>query len=263
MNASEAPDFSQYGFLYQSNLIMSYVGGSKAHGAKIDDTDDTDWYGVFIEPPERIIGIDPIEHFCYTTGGQPGGNGARDVDVVLYSLRKWAGLAVKGNPSALHFLFAPLDFRTIWWDWVADKPEIFMAKGHLKPFLGFADDQLKRLLGQKGQKNVHRAHLEKQFGYDTKYAMHIIRLYGEAKELMETGKITLPRPNAAELIEIRNGKYKLHEIQAWARQLEDETVRASDSGPLPGRVDRDTVSMLISTVYRKFWNNDAQPPTAA
>jgi len=55
----------------------------------------------------------------------------------------------------------------------------------LKPFLGFADDQMKRLLGQKGQKNVHRAELENKHGYDTKYAMHVIRLYGEAKELME------------------------------------------------------------------------------
>jgi hypothetical protein len=43
----------------------------------------------------------------------------------------------------------------------------------VKPFLGFADDQMKRLLGQKGQKNVHRAELEDKHGYDTKYAMHV------------------------------------------------------------------------------------------
>jgi hypothetical protein len=29
------------------------------------------------------------------------------VDVCLYTLMKWAGLAAKGNPSALHFLFGP------------------------------------------------------------------------------------------------------------------------------------------------------------
>jgi hypothetical protein len=52
---------------------------------------------------------------------------------------KWAGLAAKGNPS---------------------RPELFLGKGHVKPFLGFADDQMKRLLGQKGQKNIHRAELE-------------------------------------------------------------------------------------------------------
>jgi sensor histidine kinase regulating citrate/malate metabolism len=89
----------------------------------------------------------------------------------------------------LRFLFAPLEFTTDAWEPFSARPEIFLAKGHLKPFLGFADDQLKRLLGQKGQKNVHRAELEHKHGYDTKYAMHVIRLYGEAKELMESGRI--------------------------------------------------------------------------
>lgn len=34
------PDFSPNGFLYQDNLIMAYEGGSKAHGAKLEGTDD-------------------------------------------------------------------------------------------------------------------------------------------------------------------------------------------------------------------------------
>lgn len=157
--------------------------------------------------PDRSV----PEYFGYTrvftTGGKLGGNGPLDVDVCLYTLMKWAGLAAKGNPSALHFLFAPLEFTTNTWDHFSSRPELFLAKGHVKPFLGFADDQMKRLLGQKGQKNIHRTELEDKHGYDTKYAMHVIRLYGEAKELMERGRITLPRPNRDELIEIRKGKY--------------------------------------------------------
>jgi predicted nucleotidyltransferase len=173
----------------------------------------------------------------------------------LYSLQKWALLAAKGNPSSLHFLFAPAQFRTIWWERIQEKSEIFLVRGHVRPYLGFADDQLKRLFGEKGQKNIHRAHLEEQFGYDTKYAMHVIRLYGEAKELMETGKITLPRPNAAELIDIRKGKYKLHEIRTWARRLEEDALRASDTSPLATRINREGISRLISDVYRNFWND--------
>ena len=33
------PDFAQYGFRHQENLIMAYIGGSQAHGAKIGATD--------------------------------------------------------------------------------------------------------------------------------------------------------------------------------------------------------------------------------
>lgn len=247
------PDFAQYGFVHQENLIMAYIGGSQAHGAKLGTTDDTDWYGIYIPPPTKILGLEREEHFIFTTGGKVGGNGPLDVDVCLYTLMKWAGLAVKGNPSALHFLFAPLEFTTDTWDQFAARPHLFLAKGHVKPFLGFADDQMKRLLGQKGQKNVHRAELEARHGYDTKYAMHIIRLYGEAKELMEDGRITLPRPNSDELIEIRGGKYSLAEIQKLGAQLESEALAAQATSPLPDEVDRDAINRLLADVHLRFW----------
>jgi len=247
------PDFAQYGFAHQENLIMACIGGSQAHGAKLGETDDTDWYGLFIPPPHKLLGLEREEHFVFTTGGKLGGNGPSDVDVCLYTLTKWAGLAAKGNPSALHFLFAPLEFTTKTWDQFAARSELFLAKGHVKPFLGFADDQMKRLLGQKGQKNVHRAQLEEKHGYDTKYAMHIIRLYGEAKELMEDGRITLPRPNSRQLIEIRGGKYSLTEIRELGEQLESEALAAQATSLLPDEVDRDAISRLVADAHLRFW----------
>ncbi len=247
------PDFAQYGFVHQQNLIMACIGGSQAHGAKLGATDDTDWYGLYIPPPARLLGLEREEHFVFTTGGKAGGNGPLDVDVCLYTLLKWAGLAAKGNPSALHFLFAPLEFTTDTWDEVSARREIFLAKGHVKPFLGFADDQMKRLLGQKGQKNVHRVELEEKHGYDTKYAMHVMRLYGEAKELMEDGRITLPRPNKDELTEIRKGKYSLAEIRQLGVQLESEAVAAQAASPLPDEVDRNAISKLLADVHLRFW----------
>lgn len=247
------PDFAQYGFLCQENLIMAFIGGSQAHGAKVGATDDTDWYGLYIPPPRQVLGLERDEHFVFTTGGKVGGNGPQDVDVCLYTLMKWAGLAAKGNPSALHFLFAPLEFTSETWNLFASRPELFLAKGHVKPFLGFADDQMKRLLGQKGQKNVHRSQIEEQFGYDTKYAMHVIRLYGEAKELMEKGFITLPRPNKEELVAIRNGKYSLTEIQELGSQLESDALAAQATSSLPDAVDRKMVSVLLADAYLGFW----------
>ena len=117
----------------------------------------------------------------------------------------------------------------------------------------FADDQMKRSLGQKGQKNVHRAELEHKHGYDTKYAMHVIRLYGEAKELMENGRITLPRPHRHELIEIRKGKYSFSEIRELGAQLESEALAAQASSPLPDEVDRDAISVSLADTHLRFW----------
>jgi uncharacterized protein len=252
------PDFGQYGFAHQNNLIMACIGGSQAHGAKLGATDDTDWYGLYIPPPAKVLGLEREEHFVFTTGGKLGGNGPLDVDVCLYTLMKWAGLAAKGNPSALHFLFAPLEFTTPTWDLVTSRRELFLAKGHVKPFLGFADDQMKRLLGQKGQKNIHRVELEDKYGYDTKYAMHVIRLYGEAKELMEYGRITLPRPNRDELVEIRKGKYSLPQIRELGAQLESEALAAQATSPLADEVDRDAISQLLADAHLHFWRQSGR-----
>src|SRR6266576_3925975 len=208
------PDFAQYGFAHQENLIMACIGGSQAHGAKLGATDDTDWYGLYIPPPTKLLGLEREEHF----------------------------------------LFAPLEFTTSTWDQFSARPELFLAKGHVKPFLGFADDQMKRLLGQKGQKNVHRAELEDKHGYDTKYAMHVIRLYGEAKELMEHGRITLPRPNRDELVEIRRGKYSLSEIRQLGAQLESEALAAQGTSPLPDKVDQDAISRVLADAHLRFWS---------
>jgi uncharacterized protein len=249
-----APDFAKYGFLYPHNLIQAFVGGSQLHGAKVEGTDDTDWYGVYIEPPDKMIGLDRNEFFVFTTGGKEGGNGPADVDVCLYTLRKWAGMAAKGNPSALHFVFAVQAFSTDWWTRVRESRDLFSSRMHLTPFLKFADDQMERLCDRKGQKNIHRADLEKAHGYDTKYAMHVIRLYLEATEYMQTGNITLPNPKVDLLIAIRNGKYKRSEIEEIGKQLKTDAIEAQAKSPLPDSVDLAGVSELITQTYLDFWN---------
>src|SRR5258708_30931349 len=61
------PDFAQYGFAHQENLIMACIGGSQAHGAKLGATDDTDWYGLYIPPPTKLLGLEREDHFVFTS----------------------------------------------------------------------------------------------------------------------------------------------------------------------------------------------------
>src|ERR1700679_3454435 len=96
----------QSGFLHLDGLIHLFVVGSELHGAKVKDTDDLDIYGVYLEPPELVLGLDKQDFYVWSTAGDERRNGPDDVDVCLYSLGKWAGLASKGNPAALHFLYS-------------------------------------------------------------------------------------------------------------------------------------------------------------
>jgi predicted nucleotidyltransferase len=242
------------GFPYAELTILSFVGGSQMHGAKIENTDDTDWYGLFIVPPTKMLGLDRYEHFVHTTGGKRGGNRPSDIDVCMYGLQKWASLASKGNPSVLHFLFAPPVFQHALWAKLSLQRDAFLAKSHIGAFLGYANAQLKRLLNQQGQKNCHRPLLEGPHGYDTKYAMHITRLLCEAKELMTDGKITLPRPEKDLLIDIRLGKFKLHELEQMNKQLEVEALAAKEKSQLPDSISRERVSELVTDLYLDYWD---------
>jgi len=174
---------------------------------------------------------------------------------VVNSLKKWAGLACKGNPTALHFLFAGSAVRNAIWTELVRSRHVFLARTFVKPFVGFADDQLKRMTGSKGRgKKGQRPEIEEKY-YDVKAAMHTLRLLYECKELLSEGKITLPRPERDFLIRVRTGTYSMERVVAMAGKLFTECEEAAKSSSLPERVDRASVSRLLTDSYRKAWDS--------
>jgi uncharacterized protein len=242
------------GFPIPDQLIHLFVGGSELHGAKVHGTDDLDIYGVYIEPPEMVLGLESMPHFVWSTAGNDRRNGPTDVDITLYSLKKWAGLACKGNPTALHFLFAENAVRNVLWTDIVSHRAVFLARTFVEPFVGFADDQLKRMTGSRGRgKKGQRPEIEEKYGYDVKAGMHILRLLYECKELLSEGTITMPRPERDLLIRVRTGKYSMDNVVAMAQKLFAECDEAAKSSPLPHGVDRAEVSLLLTDCYRKAW----------
>ena len=132
------------------SLIHLFVGGSELHGAKVKDTDDLDIYGVYLEPPELVLGLDKQDFYVWSTAGDERRNGPDDIDVCLYSLRKWAGLAAKGNPTALHFLFSQNQVpNPEQWEKVLRQRELFLSRQASIQFRGFAEAQLRRFIGNR------------------------------------------------------------------------------------------------------------------
>jgi len=245
---------SESGFPFCERVIHLFVGGSELHGAKVQGTDDLDIYGVYVEPPELVLGLDSMPHFVWSTAGDDRRNGPNDVDVTLYSLKKWAGLACKGNPTALHFLFAKSAVQNPVWAGIVANKRAFLARSCAKQFTGFANDQLKRMTGQKGRgKKGQRPEIEVKYGYDVKAAMHTLRLLYECKELVTEGRITMPRPERDLLIRIRTGKYSMDRVVAMARKQFAECEAAAKSSSLPEKIDRAAVSKLLAESYRVAW----------
>lgn len=174
----------------------------------------------------------------------------------LYSLRKWAGLAAKGNPTALHFLFSKnYAFKPEPWNDVLNHRDVFISRNASKQFRGFAETELRRLQGIGVGKKGQRHELIGAHGYDIKAAMHVIRLLNEGIELMRSGAITLPRPEKELLITIRTGNYgSLDRVLNLANQLFAELDNAETESRLPEKVDRTKISAVVSRSYLSFWN---------
>ena len=179
-------EIERSGFPAPETLIHLFVGGSELHGAKVGSTDDLDLYGIFLDPPSVVLGIAPRTHFVWSTADDERRNGPDDVDLTLYSLRRWAQLAAKGNATALHFLFADATAVSApEWLTLQARRELFLSRHSAAQFLGFAGNQLQRITGEKGSgAKGQRPEYIGRFGYDTKAAMHCLRLYLECIELM-------------------------------------------------------------------------------
>jgi hypothetical protein len=196
-------------------------------------------------------------HFVWSTASDERRNGPEDVDLTLYSLRRWASLAAKGNATALHFLFAGATaVSDSIWAQVQESAGLFLCKRSAEQFLGFADNQLRRITGEAGR-GMHgrRPEYECVHGYDSKAAMHCLRLYFECIELMRDGTITLPRPEKDLLIAVRQGGWTLERFRAEAARLRLEAERAPAESALPDCVDQEAISTLIANVHLEAWRN--------
>ena len=103
----------------------------------------------------------------------------------------------------------------------------------------------------KDERNPARAQLEARFGYDTKHAMHLVRLMRTGLELVESGVLRVRRPDAAELVAIRDGALSYDQVVAEAERLEARMQVALEASPLPSEVDHAALDALLLELIQR------------
>lgn len=78
---------------------------------------------------------------------------------------------------------------------------------------------------------------------------HAVRLAEEALELSTSGRITFPRPNAEELIEIRHGRVDVADVVAKMEHLIPAVGRAARTSPLNAVPDAGAMEDLVVDAY--------------
>jgi uncharacterized protein len=259
----------------EDGLVLRVQVGSGVHGTSVAGQDDRDEMGICLEPRRFVTGLsrvprglrgdgEPVEFEQYqrhTVWDRPGGlanrSGAGDLDVVVYSARKWCRLALAGNPTVLLALFVP-DEEVVHRD--AAGAELvanahrFVSRLAGERFTGYLRSQRAAMTGEVGA-HTNRPELVAVHGYDTKFAMHALRLGVQGEELLTTGRITLPvpEPHRTFLRAVRRGEVGLADVVAAVDEAERRLVELTDRGAVPEQPDRDWVDEWLHETHVAYW----------
>lgn len=99
------------------------------------------------------------------------------------------------------------------------------------------------------QRNPARAALEERHGYDTKHAMHLLRLLKMGEEVLSQGTLLVRRPDAKWLLGIRDGSHDYRSLLQLAEEqtqsLQSQMARSS----LPEHPDGQAAEELLIRLH--------------
>ena len=253
---SKEPDRERAREIAERGCILRGLVGSAVHGLSNPGTDDRDEMGVAVEPREYVIGLRRFDHFVYRTRAEGEPSGPGDLDLTIYGLRKYMRLVLKGSPTALLLLFVPereLVVRTALGDRLRELAPAFVCRRTGRAFLGYVDSQRRGLIG--GVRGTRARELSKRHGYDTKYAMHALRIAHEGLELMTEGRISLPvrEPDRSRLMAVRRGEVELGDVLDEMHERIARLERTVAAADLPDEPDREAADRFLVEAHERVW----------
>jgi uncharacterized protein len=113
---------------------------------------------------------------------------------------------------------------------VRDNRDLFLHKGAYQKFKGYAYAQLHKM-ETKRPVGKRRETIER-YGYDVKFAYHVVRLVDEVEQILTTGTLDLQR-SREQLKAIRRGEVPAEQIRRLFSEKERDLERLYHESPLP------------------------------
>ncbi|MBM4091254.1 MAG: nucleotidyltransferase [Planctomycetes bacterium] len=232
------------------NVHYETIMGSVAYGVS-SDTSDMDIYG-FCIPPKAVL-------FPHLDGEIPGfgptrrpfeqyqqhhvevpdelaGKG-RTYDIAIFNIVKYFNLAMENNPNMIDSLFTPQScvlHQTQIGNLVRESRRLFLHKGCWPKFKGYAYSQLHKMSAKEPEEGSKRHELREQFGFDVKFAYHVVRLLSECEQILAEGDLDLQEKGRREHMKaIRRGDVSEEDIRKWAADKERQLEQLYHDSSLP------------------------------
>jgi predicted nucleotidyltransferase len=234
------------------NVRYETIMGSNCYGVSIDNS-DWDMVGFCVPPKDMVFphlagviqgfGRQIQKFVCYQKHHVNADN--RVYDLNSYNIVHYFQLCMDNNPNMIDSLFVPREcivHSSKISEMVREKRKMFLHKGAWHRFKGYAYAQLHKMDNKKPE-GKRLATVEK-YGYDVKYAYHLVRLLGEVEQILTRHDIDL-RLNREHLKAIRRGEVTEADIRKWAADKEHTLEKLYENSSLPYGPDEDAIKQLL------------------
>lgn len=238
------------------NLHYEVITGSVSYGVS-SDTSDMDIVGFCIPEKNMIFPHLAGEILDFGTQKQRFGvwqqhhvkdeSKKQEYDFTIYSIVKFFDLLLENNPNMCDILFTPqrcVLYSSKIAQHVRNNRKMFLHKGSFHKFSGYAFSQLNKLEKGSNKSNPKRQASVESFGYDVKFAYHILRLALECEQILVEHDLDIER-NSEILKSVRRGEWKIEDIKDWFNKKERDLQSLYVSSTLQYKPDEEAIKRLL------------------
>lgn len=252
----------------KNNLHYECLMGSMAYGVS-SDASDVDVYG-FCIPPKDVV-FPHLAGHIQGFGPQPKRFdqyqqhhvkvGEEEYDFSIYNIVRFFHLCADNNPNMIDSLFVPrycVTHCTTIGEMVRENRKLFLHKGSWHRFKGYAYSQLHKMQGRN--RTGKRKAIHEKYGFDVKFAYHVVRLLYEAEMILTEHDLDLQR-HREHLKAIRRGDVTEQEVREWAGEKEKALERAYENSSLRYKPDMEAIrQLLVDCLEHHYGSLDAVIP---
>lgn len=257
-----APKFLETGVQYE--VVM----GSVAYGVA-DEYSDMDVYGFAIPPRDWVFPhlrgevpgfedegpkFEQVQQHAMVDKNALGGRG-REYDLTIYSIVKYFRLLMENNPNIIDSLFVNRNcvlYSTAVGELVREQRHIFLHKGCWARFKGYAYAQVHKMRTKvpEGKRQL----IIDEFGYDVKFAYHVVRLLNEVEQILVEQDLDLAR-NKEQLKAIRRGEWSQEQVEAYFAEKEKVLEQLYIKSTLPALPDKRAIKNLLNNCLEQHYGS--------
>ncbi len=251
----------------RSNTMYETIVGSVAYGVA-DEFSDYDINGFYIPKADQLfphlrghlLGFDPNptapkayqQHHIWDSEA-----GGREYDLTLYSITIYFKLCMDNNPNMVSTLYTPRScilHSTAVSEMVRGARNLFLHKQCWPKYKGYAYQQLHKMKGKRPEEGSKRYAIREKYGFDVKFAYHLVRLLLEAEMIMTEHRIDIQR-HQEHLKSIRHGEISEDEIIKWAADKELQLDRAFENSTLRAKPAYEGIKQLLFDCLETHYGN--------